>query len=176
MRFLLGAAALATFSTAALTSPLWADMGVMVGDLHVSQPMLRETPPNAPVAGGFLTIENRGDEDDVLVAARLAGGFVDRIELHEMTVEDGVMRMSEVEGGIPVPAGETVALVPGGLHLMFMGLTAPMTAGDAHEVTLTFQEAGELTFSMPVLTLGEIRATVEDGGAMGGHDTMHHGN
>ncbi|PWJ21085.1 copper chaperone PCu(A)C [Jannaschia seohaensis] len=164
MRNPLAACALTVFSVAAVTSPLWASgPAATLGQLHLSAPMLRETPPNAPVAGGFLTIENRGDSDDTLIAASVAGDFVARVELHEMRMSEGVMSMSEVEGGIPVPAGETVTLAPGGLHLMLMGLTAPLTAGEAHEVTLTFAESGEVTLVFPVMTLPEIRAASQTG-------------
>lgn len=167
MRNYLAAAAMAVFSTAALTSPLWADgHEAVAGDIRVSAPMLRATPPNAPVAGGFVTLENRGDADDVLVSAAVDAGFVGAVELHEMTMADGVMSMSEVEGGIAIPAGETVALVPGGLHLMLMGLAEPLVAGTSYDVTLTFAEAGTATLRFPVMTLGEIRAAVEAAAAM----------
>ena len=156
----------------------------LVGDIHLSHMALRATPPNAPVAGGFLVIENRGEVDDVLVAATIDAGVAGRIELHEMALEEGVMRMFEVEGGIPLPAGETVTLAPGGLHLMLMGLPRALEAGGSHEVALTFAHAGEAVATFPVLTLGEIRAIYEEAGRMeadhgghGGHgDHGGHGN
>jgi copper(I)-binding protein len=142
---------------------------VTLGDLRIEAPMLRATPPNAPVAGGFLRIENTGGTDDTLVAAAISGDVAREVELHEMAMEDGVMSMFEVEGGIEVPAGETVALVPGGLHIMLMGLQAPLDAGGAHSVTLIFAEAGEVTLDFPVLTLPEIREAVE----AAGYGAMH---
>lgn len=141
-----------------------------VGALRITGPALRETPPNAPVAAGFLTVTNTGGEDDRLLAATMDPGTVREIQLHEMAMTDGVMRMAPVEGGIDVPAGETVHLEPGGLHLMLMGLAAPMAAGDTHSVTLRFAEAGEVTLSFPVRTLAEIRDGSAPAHGMGGHD------
>jgi copper(I)-binding protein len=149
-----------------LATPAAADLGVL-GDLRVTTPMLRATAPNAPVAGGFVRLENTGQTDDTLVAAAIAGGVASRVELHAMEMNDGVMSMSEVEGGIAIPAGETVTLMPGGLHIMLMGLNVPLTEGESHEVTLTFEEAGEITLDMPVRGLGEIRAAFEADGQEG---------
>ncbi|MCK0166046.1 copper chaperone PCu(A)C [Jannaschia sp. S6380] len=152
--------------------PAYAD--IAHGDLQISLPMLRDTPPTAPVAGGFMTIANMGDADDVLTTATIDADFVGEVQLHKMEMEDGVMKMSEVEGGIAVPAGETVYLQPGGLHLMLMGLSEPLTAGEAYEMTLTFAEAGDVVVEFPVLTLGEIRATLEEAGTMD-HGMKGHG-
>jgi protein SCO1 len=89
--------------------------------------------PNAPVAGGFLTVENTGAEDDRLIAARspVAG----HMEVHEMRMQGDVMKMHEVEGGLPIPAGETVTLKPGGYHVMFLDLQQPLGRGDCQLVT-----------------------------------------
>ena len=167
----------AAFLTALLlgTAPAMAEM-TMLGDLHIERPMLRETPPNAPVAGGYVTIVNTGEADDMLIAASIAGDVADEVQLHEMTMADGVMTMNAVDGGIPVPAGEAVTLAPGGQHLMVMGLHQPLKAGEAHAITLTFAEAGEVTLDMPVLSLGEIRAATEEAGLMehGAHGEGHH--
>lgn len=177
MRNVLAAAALTVFSCAALTAPLWAEMA---GDLDITKTMLRATTPGAPVAGGYLLIENDGAADDTLLGAVINTDIVGQIELHQMLMADGVMSMSQVDGGIVVPAGEAVFLQPGGLHLMLMGLTGPLVPGEQHDVTLTFERAGEITLSFPVLTLGEIRATIEEAGTMdtsghgAGHDTADH--
>ncbi|SDZ11997.1 hypothetical protein SAMN05444004_106106 [Jannaschia faecimaris] len=159
-------------------SPAFADP-VMHGDLHIEAPMLRATPPNAPVGGGYLTIVNVGDADDRLVGAAIADGVAQEVQLHDMTMTDGVMTMAEVDGGIEIPAGQVVQLAPGGLHLMFMGLSRPLTAGETHEITLTFETAGQVTLTAPVLTLGELRSAVEAQDAImhtdhdGAHDAMH---
>ena len=121
-----------------------------IGGLEIGHPSILATPPNAPVAGGYLTITNTGAADDVLVSAQADPARAPMVQLHRMEMADGVMRMSEVEGGIPIPAGETVVLERGGLHVMFMQLPAGFAAGDALPATLTFRDAGtvEIVFDV----------------------------
>lgn len=172
-------------TAAVLAMPAVAEMN-MLGDLHIEAPMLRATPPNAPVASGFVTIVNTGEADDTLVAVTIAGGIAGQVQLHRMSMADGVMTMGRVEGGIPIPSGQIATLAPGGLHLMLMDLTQPLKPGEVHAVTLSFATAGDVTLDFPVLTLREIRAAGEAAGATdhdmsddGDHDAMrqkHHGN
>ncbi|SNR78419.1 DUF1775 domain-containing protein [Puniceibacterium sediminis] len=122
---------------------------VTLGDLELSGPFARATLPNQPVAGGFLTITNTGDSDDTLIAARSDAAA--RMEVHEMAMDGDVMRMRELEQGLPIPAGETVMLKPGGFHIMFMDLAGPLAEGDSTRVTLVFEKAGEVTLTMPVV-------------------------
>ena len=131
---------------AAPTATTQAQAPVTLGDLAISGAFSRATLPNAPVGGGFLSITNNGAEDDVLVSA--SAPIAAQTQLHEMSVEDGVMRMHEVEGGIVVPAGTTVTLSPGGLHIMFMGLTGAIVEGETVPVTLTFEKAGTVTIDL----------------------------
>ncbi|EEB82380.1 DUF1775 domain-containing protein [Roseobacter sp. GAI101] len=133
---------------------------VLLGDLELTAPFVRATLPNQPVAGGFLTITNGGDTDDTLI--RASSNVAARMEVHEMAMQDSVMKMRELEDGLPIPAGETVMLKPGGYHIMFMDLAGPLSEGDTVEVTLTFKKAGEVTLTMPVLA--------RDGE---GHDSHH---
>lgn len=119
-----------------------------VGDLVITAPFARATLPNAPVAGGFLTIANDGAQDDRLVAA--ASAIAGRVEIHEMAMAGDVMRMRELADGLPLPAGETVTLAPGGYHVMFMDLAGPLVEGEALEVTLTFERAGTITVPLAV--------------------------
>ena len=96
---------------------------VEVGSLVLTQGFSRATRPGAPVAGGFLTIANTGSVDDRLVGASSA--VAGHMEVHEMTMTDGVMTMRELAGGLPIPASATVTLQPGGFHVMFMELSNP---------------------------------------------------
>jgi len=73
------------------------------------------------------------------------------VELHTMTMDGDVMRMREVEGGIELPAGETVELAPGGLHIMFMGLESPFVEGETVPVTLTFEGGETIDLELPVV-------------------------
>lgn len=133
---------------------------VTVGDLTISGGFTRATLPNAPVGGGYLTITNNGDEADRLIAA--ASPFSPDVQIHEMAVVDDIMEMREIEGGLEIPAGETVSLAPGGLHLMFMHLAEPFVEGETVPVTLTFEEAGEVEIE---LTVGAFGASGHDGHA-----------
>ncbi|MCK7610878.1 copper chaperone PCu(A)C [Roseibium sediminicola] len=138
------------------------------GDLTISQAWTRATPPKAKAGGGFVAIRNSGTEDDRLVAA--SSDVAAKVELHEMTVTDGVMKMRHLEDGISVPAGETVALKPGGLHIMFMGLNQSFEEGNTVPVVLTFEKAGDVAVELPVAKMG---AKSPAGGAMD-HGKMNH--
>ena len=123
-----------------------------VGDLTVSTAWMRQPPPRANVAGAYLTVVNSGDTDDRLIGGKAA--FAERFEVHEMSMANGVMTMGEVEGGLTIPAGGTVALAPGGYHIMLMGLTEAPTRGESVPVTLTFEKAGTVDVMMTVAPIG----------------------
>ncbi len=125
---------------------------VALGDLTITGGFSRATLPNAPVGGGFVTITNKGAIDDRLVA--VTSPVAGEVQLHEMAMEGDVMKMRELPDGIPVPAGETVSLQPGGLHMMFMQLTGPLVEGTSFPVTLTFEKAGSVTVELSVASSG----------------------
>ncbi|PRY94769.1 hypothetical protein BCF33_0367 [Hasllibacter halocynthiae] len=135
-----------------------------VGGITVDHPFVFATPPGAPVAGGYMTITNEG-ADDVLLSAEIPEEVAGIVQLHEMTNEDGVMRMSEVAGGIELPSGETVTLAQGGLHVMFMNLAGPLEEGAEIPATLTFRDAGRLDVVFDVEARG-----ARDGAGHGGMD------
>jgi copper(I)-binding protein len=120
--------------------------------LEIRNPQARATAPSQPTGGGYFAIVNTGREADRLVGAS-APTVADRVELHRMQMEGDVMRMREV-GTIDVPAGQTVELRPGGLHLMLMGLKKPLVAGQAFPVTLRFEKAGAVEVQMQVVAPG----------------------
>ena len=144
------------------------------GDITVSAAWTRQTPPGAKVAGGYLTLTNKGTEPDRLIGGMAA--FAGRVEIHEMAVTDGVMRMAPVEGGLVVPPGGTVVLKPGGFHVMFMDLRESPQEGDTVPVTLTFERAGDILVEMPVAAIGAPSPDrgKTDQGKMS-HGTMDHG-
>ena len=122
------------------------------GGLEVSAPWSRAIPPSAPVAGGYLSIGNRGDADDRLVEVR--SDAAQRVEIHEVRHEDGMARMRQLPGGLPLPAGETVELRPGGYHLMFITPGDGFVAGRQVAATLVFEHAGELPVEFEVRPIG----------------------
>ncbi|MXN66014.1 copper chaperone PCu(A)C [Stappia sp. GBMRC 2046] len=125
---------------------------IKLGDLTISNAWTRATPPRAIAGGGFITITNHGSQDDLLVAASTS--VSDRAEIHEMSVVDNVMKMRHVPGGVPVPAGETVELRPGGFHVMFLDLKEPLKQGDTLTVSLTFEKAGTVEVPFTIEKIG----------------------
>jgi copper(I)-binding protein len=123
---------------------------VKVGSIRVDNAYTRATVPGQQVAGGFMKIENKGAADQLISASSPVSGDV---QLHEMTMDGNVMKMRQVKE-VVVPAGATVELKPGGLHLMFMNIKAPLTAGDTVPVKLKFAKAGEVEVKMPVNAMG----------------------
>ncbi|MCG3200637.1 MAG: hypothetical protein NFCOHLIN_00493 [Gammaproteobacteria bacterium] len=119
-----------------------------------------ETPPGASVGAGYMTIRNGTGTDDVVIA--MESPVAASIETHTMTMDDGMMRMRKLEN-LEVPAGETVVLKPGSMHLMLIDLRNPLAAGERYPLTLTFKVAGK------VQTDVEVRGS----GAAAGDHTDH---
>ena len=156
------------------------------GALLVDHPYAAATPPGVTSAAGYLTITNEGDEDDRLLGGEAA--FAEDVEMHETNVVDDVARMREKEG-IVVGAGQSVVLEPGGTHLMFTGLAAPLVDGERLDATLRFERAGDVPVVFAVERPGT-DAEPMDHGAMGhgagteatmdggdtGHDEANHGD
>ena len=134
-----------------LSAPAHADE-VKAGDLVISQAWSRATPGGAKVAGGFLTIENKGTAQDRLlsISADIAG----KAEVHEMAMDNGVMKMRPLDKGLVIEPGKTVKLAPGGNHLMRQDLKGPFKQGDKVPVTLTFEKAGKVAVSLDVQGVG----------------------
>ena len=103
--------------------------------------------PGVPAAG-FLTLDNQGAKADRLVAAESAS--FSRIEIHEMTEQDGVMRMRALPKGLPLPAKQSATLAPGGTHLMLFGPKAPLREGEKLPVTLRFERAAPVEVDLEV--------------------------
>jgi len=121
---------------------------VSVGDLRITSGFTRATLPNAPVGGGYVTITNNGAAADRLVAAASPVAGVSQI--HEMKMEGDLMKMNELPDGVEIPAGATVTLKPGGLHIMFMQLKEPLVEGTKIPLTLTFEKAGSVEVELSV--------------------------
>ncbi len=113
-----------------------------VGDLEIIHPWTRQPLPAAKVAGGFFAIVNHGKTDDRLVKATAT--ISDNVQIHEMTMDNGVMKMNELKDGLVIPAGGTVELKPGSFHIMFMDIKERPVEGTAFEGTLTFEKAGSV--------------------------------
>src|SRR5205085_3581920 len=134
-----------------LATPLRADE-VKAGDLVITQAWSRATPGGAKIAGGFLTIENKGAAPDRLLSG--SGDIAGKVEIHEMAMNNGVMTMRPLDKGLVIEPGKTVKLAPGGYHLMLMDLKQPFKQGDKVPLTLEFEKAGKVALSLDVQGVG----------------------
>ncbi|OJY28871.1 MAG: hypothetical protein BGP11_02025 [Rhodobacterales bacterium 65-51] len=134
-----------------VTTPALACEVFTVGDIEIEHAWSRATIWADRPGVVYLSIRNTGSADDALigVATPIAGMPM----IHETVVNDGVASMPHAMS-VPVPAGQTVELAPGGYHGMLMGLTQALEKGDSFPLTLTFQSAGEVTVTVDVLALG----------------------
>ena len=122
-----------------------------LAQVSIDQPWMRATPPGATVAGGFMTVVNKGASPDRLVGA--ASPVAERVELHVHAHEAGVMKMKQVPG-FDIPADGKFVLKPGGAHLMFVDVKRPIKQGETIPVTLKFEKAGEVKVAYPVAGFG----------------------
>lgn len=129
-----------------------------IGSLAVDQAWARESPPTVTNGAAFMTITNRGTSTDRLMSADAE--VSERVELHTHLMDQGVMRMRQVDS-IELKPGEVTELKPGGLHVMFIGLKAPFKAGQQVPVTLRFERGGNLEIEVPVKTMDEAGAMMQ---------------
>jgi periplasmic copper chaperone A len=137
--------------------------------ITVEQPWSRATPKGAKTGAVYMTLDNKSGTADRLTGA--SSDVADKLQIHEMKVENGVMQMREVPGGLPIPAGGSVVLKPGSYHVMMIGLKKPLTAGENIPLTLTFEKAGNISVTVPVQAMG----ATQDKGGMGGMGGMQDG-
>lgn len=113
-----------------------------LGQITVTQPYTFETAKNTKVGGGYMAITNAAKTDETLLEVRMNG--IARTELHLSATDDNGVATMTKQDGIAIPKGETVTLMPGGLHVMFMGLTNPFDVDTQIAATLVFENAGEM--------------------------------
>lgn len=123
-----------------------------LGPLVINHPWSRATPKGATVAGGYLKITNTGTTPDRFVAGSSDAGK--RFEIHEMSMNGGVMKMRELKDGIEIAPGATVEFKPGSYHVMFVDIAKPFAKGDKVKASLTFEKAGKLDVEFWVGDIG----------------------
>ena len=123
-----------------------------LGSLTINHPWSRATPKGATVAGGYLKITNTGTTPDRLVSG--ASEIAKRFEVHEMSMDGGVMRMRELKNGVEIAPGATVEFKPGSYHVMFVDVAKPFAKGDRVKATLTFEKAGKIDVEFAVTDIG----------------------
>ncbi len=157
---------LACLATLIFSAPALAQE-IKAGDLVITQPWSRATPSGAKVAGGYLTIENKGTTPDRLVSG--TGDIAGKVEIHEMAMNNGVMTMRPLDKGLVIEPGKTMKLAPGGYHVMLMDLKGPLKQGDKVPLTLEFEKAGKVVLSLDVQGVGA-QAPAGAGHSGGQHD------
>jgi copper(I)-binding protein len=145
-RSLLVAAALLLAVSAALAHDYKA------GAITINHPWARATPHGAAVGAGYFTITNAGPTADRLVGATAAAA--DHVEVHEMSMVDGVMRMRPVQGGVEIKPGQTVEFKSNAFHLMMIDLKQPLQQGQGIKGALTFEKAGTVEVEFAVEGIG----------------------
>lgn len=117
------------------------------GPLVVDGAWVRASIGDSKVSAAYLSISNRGESADRLVgvAAERAGHAM----IHRSVVVDGVMKMRHVDA-VEIPPGGSIRLEPGGIHVMLMGVSSRLEAGERISLTLVFDRAGEVELSVPV--------------------------
>ncbi len=122
-----------------------------VGAISIDHPWARASMGMAKAGAAYMVLTNDGSAPDRLVSA--SAEVSETVELHTHLMEDGVMRMRQVQA-IEVAPGAPSVLEPGGLHVMLIGLKEPLTAGESFPMTLTFEQAGEITVEVAVEAMG----------------------
>jgi len=141
-----------------------------VGSIHVTQPWARATPKGASAGAAYLTVTNNGAAPDRLTCA--GSDAAAACQIHTMSMDNGVMKMRPVEGGIEIKSGETVTLKPGSDHLMLMNIKHALEAGKTVEATLQFEKAGTVKVEFTILAMG----AAAPGSPAGGGSMMMEGH
>jgi periplasmic copper chaperone A len=153
----------------ALATTFAAAQEFKAGTIEIDNPWSRATPKGAKVAAGYLVIKNNGTDPD-----RLVGGTspaAGKVEVHEMSMDKGVMKMRPVSGGLEIKPGETVELKPGSFHLMIMDLKQQIENGKPFKASLNFEKAGPVEIQFNVVAPGATPPAAA-AAAPAGHD-MH---
>lgn len=122
------------------------------GVVVVEDAWMRATAPNAPVAGGYLTLRNSSDTADRLLS--ITSPAAGEVQVHEVRHEDGIARMRPLPDPLSVAADSTMTMQPGGMHLMFMRPTQPIAEGQRVPATLQFERAGAVNIEFEVRGMG----------------------
>jgi copper(I)-binding protein len=122
------------------------------GDITIDKAWSRATPKGAAVGAGYLVIHNHGATAD-----KLTGGSADfavGVSVHEMSKDNGIMRMRELTAGLEIPANGEIVFSPGAYHIMFTGLKQPLEKGQNVKASLTFEHAGTIVVEFAVGSVG----------------------
>jgi copper(I)-binding protein len=133
-----------------------------VGSIHIAQPWARATPKGASSGAAYMTITNTGKTADKVNCVSSEASA--QCQIHTMAMDNGVMKMRPVEGGLEIKPGETVTLAPGGLHVMLVNLKHPLEQGKSVKATLKFDSAGSVDVDYPIAAIGAAAPGAPAGG------------
>jgi len=148
----------------AASQPATASTHYMAGNIMIEQPWAPATPRGAATAAAYMTIMNHGTSVDTLLGGISPAG---KLDIHQMSMANGVMSMRPVPGGGTIPPQSTITLGPQSYHFMLSGLKAPLMEGSRVPATLTFAKAGNVPIELSVAAIGA-RAPAAPMGAMPG--------
>jgi len=166
----------ASHRVAAMAAALTSQLGLLaaipaqaadydVGPIHIATPWARATPKGASAGAGYMTVTNKGTAPDRVSC--VSDDASAQCQIHSMTMDNGVMKMRPVEGGLEINPGETVTLAPGGFHIMFLDLQHPLEQGQSVKVTLKFDHAGTVDVEYPIAAIGApVPGAAAGGGSM----------
>ena len=123
-------------------------LSAAAADLTAMKAFAFETAPTAKAGAAYVSVMTNGPDDRLLGAKSPAAR---RVEIHTHIADGDVMRMRPVKEPLPLSAGEPIKMAPGGVHIMLMGLNAPLVKGAPIPITLVFETAGEIAFDVPVI-------------------------
>jgi hypothetical protein len=123
-----------------------------VGSMQISQPWARATPKGASTGAAYMTIINNGTAADRVSC--VSSDASDECQIHSMTMDNGVMKMRPVEGGLEIKPGQTVMLKPSGFHVMLVKLKHQLEQGQDIKLTLKFEHAGTVDVDYPIAGIG----------------------
>ena len=124
------------------------------GAIEIHDARARASIGSGQTSAVYLTVHNHGTEADRLVG--VASAVARSTGLHTTLHEQGIMKMRPLDG-LDLPAGGAAEFMPGGHHIMLVGLGAPLTAGDRFPLTLRFEKAGEIEADVAVVAPGDIQ-------------------
>ena len=108
--------------------------------LVIQNVWIKENPFNHLMTAGYLTIHNKSNSDTKLIA--VSSSIAERIEIHQMSMDNDIMKMRQLKDGLIIPANTITYLKPGEFHLMFFGLKKQMTPMETYVINLTFKNLG----------------------------------
>ena len=116
----------------------------------------RETAPGQTIGAGYVTIVNTSLKPDRLL--RVTSAAAGEVQIHDTSMQDGMMQMRPITAGLPIPANARVELKPGGMHLMLIRLEKPLVTGTSFPVTFEFERSGRLVTRFTVESTGSTNA------------------